>query len=173
MSKSRQFSVKAQRSAIKSIQPEPEEEILQENVGEQPLTSVYDLLSKLLPDYVDSEIEALTKAKLIENLPIRALVEIVGFLRSASETPEKRSNAVMFLSQMQSFDQWQLPNMEDHEKEYRRNIDLEFARAGGTILKNRICPKCRGNEFNVTEVQRASADEAGFEFFACTRCVNV
>jgi DNA-directed RNA polymerase subunit M/transcription elongation factor TFIIS len=138
---------------------------------------IEDILTQMLKKLSSEQIIKLVNLKYPDKTyvfttdSISALTELIGYLIT-SDDYDKSYDAIKSIAEKGNIidNMWDLPNILDHEKQYRLNIKLEFAKRGGTIFRDRICPKCRGNEFIALEAQLASADESTTEFYTCVRC---
>lgn len=167
------FRVGSHTSAVKASQlPQAGEVVVAPTrpVRQTTEPSLLNVIGQSLPNMIPRQHQDIADIKglSVKNYPV--LVEVIGFLRTAEDS----TSAIEIVSNVlnKGFDIWLLPTMEDFEKQYRINIRMEFAKRGGTVLRDLICPKCRGNEYIVTEAQLASADESNTEFRVCVNCLK-
>ena len=188
--KSRLFGVKTQRPAISASQiTKREPEAVPVEIKRQPARpSLVSLLLEAAPGYTEEQIEKIASKLSLDDLS--QLSEVIGALQAGVEDPEStvEGKGLSFFSErseegkdkaffserseevigiIDRYDVWDLPNIKKYEKQYQLNIEMEFARRRGTILKDRICPRCGGNEYLVNEAQLAGADEGNTEFRQC------
>lgn len=138
--------------------------------------SIINVVRALLPELTPEQQQKIANIKGLstDNYPL--LVEVIGCIKHGGENAIdeiydilKNRKSGSTLSQNDDI-VWEFPTMTDYEKHYRNNIDMEFAKRGGTVLRDVICPKCRGNEYSVTEAQLATADEPIHEIRVCVTC---
>jgi len=174
---SRLFRAKAQVSAVRSsaIPKTVTTPIARHERQPKRGPNMTITLTEMLPKFSAKEIEILTQLKYSTKIPLfdfeklSELTEIIGYLREV-DFPENGIVILAKMSEGSQFNIWSLPNIMEYEEQYRLNIKMEFAKRGGTILRDRICPKCRGNEFLVLEAQLASPDEPSAVFYNCVKC---
>lgn len=127
---------------------------------------LHDILVSFLPGYSEEQIRDLESLPYIKSGDNIAIKEIIGQLQRAKDP----NQALEDILKMKEFNVWELPVMDRFEKQYELNIKMEFAKRQGTILRDQICPRCKGNVYLVNEAQLASADESTTEFRRCVNC---
>ncbi|CAK7994864.1 Hypothetical protein POVR1_LOCUS382 [uncultured virus] len=168
------FRVGAQTSAVTASKATKTEEpvISQRRPVRSTLTAtLLEVVTEMLPEFTPRQHQEIAEIRGIDVRNFPVLVEVIGYLRGAKD-PNIGIAVISDLPRHKPFDLWSLPHMEAHEKQYRQNIKMEFAKRGGTVIRDLICPKCRGNEYSVTEAQLSAADESNTEFRVCIGCMS-